>query len=61
MAIKNNKLLPITLELAGVAIIGCGIGVELMMREAIGAVIITSGSLIVTAGAVIWGKFMRRR
>lgn len=57
----STKLLPITLELLGIAAIGCGIGVELMMREAIGAVIITAGSCLVAIGSVIWGKFVRRR
>lgn len=56
---KGRKLFPITLELVGIAVVGCGIGIELMMREAIGAVIITSGSCLIAIGGVIWGKFMR--
>ena len=56
----NTKLLPITLELCGIAIVGCGIGVELMMRESIGAVVITAGSCITAIGAVIWGKFVKK-
>lgn len=55
------KLLPVTLELFGIATIGCGIGIELMMRAPIGSVVITGGSCIVAIGAIIWGKFMRRR
>lgn len=55
-----KRLLPIGLELFGIAIIGCGIGIELMMRAHIGSVIITSGSCFVAIGAVIWGKFVRR-
>lgn len=56
-----KRLLPIGLELFGIAVVGIGIGIELMMRESIGAVIITTGSCLIAIGAVIWGKFMRRR
>lgn len=57
---KGHRLFPITLELVGIAAIGVGVGIELMMREAIGGVIITSGSCLIAIGGVIWGKFMRR-
>ena len=54
------KLLPIMLELFGIAIIGAGIGIELIMHADIGLVTITIGSCFVAGGGVIWGKFVRK-
>jgi hypothetical protein len=54
------KLLPIILEIVGVAAIGVGIGVELATHAAIGWAVVTIGSCLVAIGSVIWSKFMRR-
>ena len=54
------KILPVTLEVIGVAAIGVGIGVELATGADTGWVIVTTGSCLVAIGGVIWGKFMRR-
>ena len=56
----KGKITAVTLELFGIAVIGCGIGVELMMGAHIGLAVITIGSCFVVIGGVIWGKFMRR-
>ena len=53
------KLIPITIELVGIASIGTGIGVELAMHADIGWAVVTTGSCLVAIGGVIWGKFMR--
>ena len=55
----GKKLLPITLEIVGIAAIGVGIGVELAARADIGWALVTVGSCLVAIGSVIWGKFMR--
>ena len=55
----SKKLLPISLEVAGIAAIGVGIGVELASHADIGWAVVTTGSCLVTIGSVIWGKFMR--
>jgi uncharacterized membrane protein YfcA len=55
----SKKLLPISLEVAGIAAIGVGIGVELASHADIGWVVVTTGSCLVAIGSVIWGKFMR--
>ena len=57
----NAKITAVALELFGIAVIGCGIGIELMMGAHIGLTVITVGSCLVAIGGVIWGKFMRRR
>ena len=57
---SKRKLLPIVIELVGIASIGTGIGVELATHADIGWAIVTSGSCLVAIGGVIWGKFMRR-
>ena len=56
----RSKLAAVILELFGIAVIGCGIGVELMMGAHIGLAVITIGSCFVAIGGVIWGKFIRR-
>ena len=56
----NRKLIPITIELLGIAAIGTGIGVELATHADIGWAIVTTGSCLVAVGGVIWGKFTRK-
>ncbi len=56
----NRKLVPIALELVGIAAIGIGIGVELATHADIGWAVVTAGSCLVAIGSVIWGKFMRK-
>jgi len=55
------KLLAIALELCGIAAIGTGIGVELAAHANIGHLVITTGSLLVASGGIIWGKFLKGR
>ena len=57
---KRKQLIPIVLELVGIITIGTGIGLELAQGGAIYLVIITTGSLLVASGGIIWGKFIRR-
>ena len=54
----NKKLIPISIEVVGVAAIGVGIGVELATHADIGWAIVTVGSCLVAIGGVIWGKFI---
>lgn len=54
----SKKLLPIVLELMGIAAIGTGIGVEIATHAETGWVLVTTGSLLVAAGGVIYGKFV---
>jgi hypothetical protein len=56
----NRKLLPVALELVGIATIGVGIGVELATHADIGWGLVTTGSCLVAVGGVIWGKFIRK-
>ena len=56
----NKKLIPVMIEVVGVAAIGVGIGVELATHADIGLAIVTTGSCLVAIGVVIWGKFMRK-
>ncbi len=57
---KRLRLVPVVLEVAGIAIVAVGIGVELTAHASIGNLVITIGSLLVALGGVIWGKFMRQ-
>jgi len=53
------KLLAISVELAGIAATGIGIGVEIAFHADFGYLILTVGSCLIAAGGVIWGKFMK--
>ena len=55
---NREKMLPILIELVGIAAIGAGIGIELATHADIGWVIVTVGSYLVAIGGVIWGKFI---
>lgn len=55
----KRKLIPITIELVGISVVGVGIGIEVALGGDIYLFMITGGSLLVAAGGIIWGKFMR--
>lgn len=57
---KKRPLIPIVIELVGICVVGVGIGLELTLGGSVFLVMITSGSLLIAAGGIIWGKFMRR-
>jgi hypothetical protein len=57
----SKKLLPVTLEIMGIAAIGVGIDVELATHADMGWALVTIGSCLVAIGGVIWGKFMHRQ
>lgn len=59
MITMKKKLIPIIIELIGVSTVGAGIGLELALGGEIYFVMITTGSLLVALGGIIWGKFMR--
>lgn len=56
---KKRHLIPIVIELAGISLIGTGIGLELALGGQVYFAVITTGSCLVAAGGIIWGKFMR--
>ncbi|MBA7659383.1 hypothetical protein ES703_67361 [subsurface metagenome] len=62
---RKAKLTPVfyfalVLELLGLAAIGGGIGVEVVMKAHFGFVFISVGSLAMGLGGIIWGKVARR-
>jgi len=56
---SKKCMVPIVIELVGIAVIGVGIGLELTIGGDIFLVVITAGSCLVAAGGIVWGKFMR--
>ncbi len=54
----KKMILPVLIELIGIAAIGIGIGIELATHADLGWAIVTTGSCLVAIGGVIWGKFM---
>ncbi len=56
---RTWHLLPISLELLGITMIGVSIGVEIILHADAGFLMMTIGGWIVAIGGVIWGKFTR--
>lgn len=56
---QKIKLVPVFLELVGIAGISTGIGIEIATEASFGHLIITCSSVAVAIGAIVWGKFMR--
>lgn len=55
----KKYLIPIIIEVVGIAIVATGVGVEIATGATHGYIIISIGSLMVAGGALIWAKFIR--
>jgi len=58
---KSLSYLAVALETIGVIGIIAGIAVEATMQADIGFIFITGGSGLIAAGALIWGKLIKKR
>ena len=56
---SKKMIIPITIELIGIAGIGVGVGIELATHADLGWAVVTGSSCLVAIGGVIWGQFMR--
>jgi hypothetical protein len=52
-------ILAVGIELVGIGLVGSGIGYEMATGADLGYVLITGGSILVAAGGVIFGKFVK--
>ena len=52
-------ILAVGIELVGIGLVGSGIGFEMATGADLGYVLITGGSILVAAGGVIFGKFVK--
>jgi len=57
---KDSKTLAIALESVGISAIIAGIVTEAIMHAPIGFIIITTSSLFITTGGLLWTKIMRK-
>lgn len=55
----KRYLLPIVVEMFGIMVVSAGIGIEIAMRADLGFLLITSGSVVIAAGGILWAKFVR--
>lgn len=53
--------IPIAIEFAGMFLLVLGVGVELTTQAGIGHILISVGSVLITAGSIIWGKIIQAR
>lgn len=56
---KKRHLIPIVIELVGISVVGVGIGLEMAQGGAVYLIVITTGSCLIAAGGIVWGKFMK--
>ena len=54
-----SRTLAIALEGVGCSAVIAGIAIEVTMHADLGYIVITSGSLVVAAGAMIFAKFVK--
>jgi len=57
---KLSRTLAIALEAVGCLVVVAGITVEVSMKADIGFVLITGGSVVIAAGALMFAKLIRR-
>jgi len=53
--------IPIAVELAGMFLLVLGISIELTTQADIGHTLISVGSVLITAGSIIFGKLLRKK
>ena len=51
--------IPLAMELTGIFILVIGVTVELITQADLGHFLISTGSTIIAAGSVIWGKIFK--
>jgi len=56
---RKRHIIPIAIELVGIATTSAGIGLELAIGGDIYLTMITVGSCLIATGGIIWGKFLR--
>ena len=56
---RKGLMIAAGIELAGIALIGAGIVLEVIYKADVFLVVITSGSVLVAMGGVIWGKLFK--
>jgi len=55
----SSRLLSIALEAVGISSIIAGICVESVTHAELGLVVITSGSVLIAAGGLLWSKIIK--
>ena len=53
--------IPIAVELAGMFLLVLGVSIELTTQAGIGHTLISVGSVLITAGSIIFGKLLRKK
>ncbi len=57
---KVSYTLPVAVELSGILILILGVTVELTTSADLGHTLISTGSILIAAGSLIWSKVFRR-
>jgi len=52
---------PLAVEIAGMFLVSVGIAVEIATGGDLGYALISTGSMMVAGGSVIWAKILRKR
>jgi len=55
-----SRQLAIALEAVGIAAVSVGLAIEVVLHGDVGFMVVTGGSLVVAAGAMIFAKLLRK-
>lgn len=55
---KKKFLYPTIIEVVGIIIVAIGIGIEVSKEAELGFILITGGSVLIAAGALIYSKLI---
>ena len=53
--------IPVAIELAGMFLLILGVSIELTTHAGLGHTLISVGSVLITAGSIIWGKIVQTK
>jgi len=57
---QKPGIIAAVIELVGVSAVATGLGIELALGADVGYMVITGGSLIVTAGGILYSKILKK-
>lgn len=58
---KNLFLVSVAIEIFGIIVVACGLGIEIAYRADLGYTLITGGAVVVAGGGMLFSKVVRRR
>ncbi|MCK9288668.1 MAG: hypothetical protein M0P29_14015 [Sphaerochaetaceae bacterium] len=58
---KGLFLFSVLLEVVGIIVVSAGITYEVIYKADVGYMIMSTGSLLIAAGGLVWGKVLKKK